>query len=190
MFKYVVFIGAGVQIVGIFFYIKETIRGNTRPNKVSWLIWAVAPIIATAAALSDGVTWATFPVFIAGLTALFVFFASFYNPRAYWKLESFDYICGICSFLALILWAITKAPLVAIIFSIASYAFAAVPTIIKSWKYPKSESIGTYAAGLFNSLTAFFALRTFGISELAFPIYLVLESTVLTIAVYRGRFLK
>jgi hypothetical protein len=183
----IVLIGAVIQLVGIYFYLRETIRGKTQPNKVSWLMWSIAPFIASIAAFSDGARWATLPVFMAGFTALLVFIASFVNPKAYWKIEIFDYICGFCSVLALLLWGITKEPLVAIIFSIISYAFAAVPTIIKSWKYPDSESIETYFAGLFNALSSFFALKTFSISELAFPIYLVLESSLLTILVYRGR---
>jgi len=65
-----------------------------------------------------------------------------------------------------------------------------VPTIIKSWKHPDTESVEAYMTGLFNALTSFFALRTFGISELAFPIYLVLANSSLITAVYRGRLKK
>lgn len=190
MFQYIVFLGAITQLIGIVIYIKETVRGNIKPNKVSWLMWAVAPLIASAAAYSDGVRWAVLPVFMAGFTALLVFIASFINPKSYWKLELFDYICAFCSILALILWAITKQPLVAIIFSIISYIFSAVPTITKAWKYPKTESIWTYVAGLFNAMTCFFALKIFSIAELAFPIYLVLESSLFIAIIYKGRMKK
>ncbi len=187
MIQNVVFIGAIVQLVGISVYIREIIRGNTKPNKISWLMWAITPFIATAAAISDGVRWATLPVFMAGFTALLVFFISFVNPKAYWKLETFDYICGACSILALALWAITKEPLVAIIFSIISYMFGAIPTITKAWRYPETESIWTYIAGLFNAVTCFFALKIFSIAELAFPVYLVLESGLFVALIYRGK---
>ncbi len=190
MFQYIVFIGAAAQLIGIFIYIKETVHGNIKPNKVSWLMWAVAPLIASAAAYSDGVRWAVLPIFMAGFTALLVFIASFINPKSYWKLEFFDYICAICSILALILWATTKQPLVAIIFSIISYIFSAVPTITKAWKYPKTESIWTYVAGLFNAITCFFALKIFSVAELAFPTYLVLESSLFITIIYKGRLKK
>jgi hypothetical protein len=71
--------------------------------------------------------------------------ASFYNPHAYWKIEKLDYICGIFSLLALLLWVITNEPLVAIIFAIISDILASIPTIIKAWKFPKSETTITYA---------------------------------------------
>jgi hypothetical protein len=190
MFQYIVLIGAAVQLVGIFVYIRATVRGETKPNRVTWLMWSVAPLIGSVAAFSDGVRWAALPVFMSGFAPLLVFIASFVNPKSFWKLEKFDYICGACSILALVLWGITKEPLIAIIFSIASDGFAAVPTIIKSWKHPDSESVEAYTTGLFNSLTSFFALRTFGISELAFPIYLVLVNSSLIAAVYKGRLKK
>ena len=112
---YLVFLGAAVQLVGVFLYIKETLVGDTKPNRITWLMWAVAPLIATAAAIADGVTWAVLPVFMAGFGPLLVFVASFVNRNSYWKLETFDYLCGICSILALVFWGITQNPVVAIL---------------------------------------------------------------------------
>ncbi len=187
--QYVVFLGAIANIAGVYVYIKQTLKGETKPNRVTWLMWSIAPLIATVAAWSDGVRLATLPVFMAGFAPLLVFVASFINKKAYWKLEKFDYICGGLSILALILWAITKQPLVAIIFAIASDLFAAVPTLIKCWKYPETESIEAYTTGTFNAVTSFFALKTFGASELLFPIYLVVINFSLAITVYRGNIL-
>lgn len=190
MLQYIVFIGAAAQLIGIFFYIRETVRGETKPNRVTWLMWSVAPLIGTVAALAAGVRWAVLPVFVAGFAPFLVFIASFTTPKAYWKLEIFDYVCGALSILALILWGITKEPLIAILLSIASDGFAAVPTFIKSWKYPNTETVEVYTAGLFNALTSFFALKTFGISELAFPIYLVFLNSLLITFIYKARLKK
>lgn len=190
MLQYIVLLGGAVNFAGASVYIKKTIKGEIKPNKVTWLMWSVAPLIATAAAFSDGVRWAVLPVFMCGFCPILVFAASFVNPKAYWKLETFDYICGACSVLALALWAITKEPLVAIIFAIASDGFAAVPTLIKSLKYPETESALVYMVAIFSSLTSFFALKKFSASEIVFPIYLVLFNSFLVAVIYRGRLRK
>ena len=91
MLQYVVFLGAAAEFVGIYFYIKETLRGSTKPNRVSWFMWSIGSLIAAAAAISSGVGWAALPVFISGLGPLLIFVASFANKNSYWKLESFDY---------------------------------------------------------------------------------------------------
>jgi hypothetical protein len=184
MLQYLVIVGAAVQLIGVFSYVKDTLKGETKPNKVTWLLWSIAPLIATVAAMSTGVTWAVLPVFISGFGPLLVFVASFVNKNAYWKLEKFDYICGLLSILALILWGITKLPEVAIVFAIASDGFAAVPTIIKAWKYPETENAGPFTAGVFNSLTSFAAIKAWTFSAYAFPIYLVFINGIIALAVY------
>lgn len=179
MLQYLVIIGAIIQLAGIATYIKETLKGNTKPNRVTWFLWSFAPMIATFAALSDGVRWSVLPVFMSGFGPFLVFLASFINKNSYWKLEKFDYICGICSILALILWGITKEPSIAILFAIASDGFAAVPTIIKSWKYPETETVTPYITGLLNSSTSFAVITVWNFSSVAFPVYLVIINITL-----------
>jgi len=71
MLQYLVFLGAAVNIWGAFFYIRDTLRGETKPNRATWLMWSIAPLIATVAALSQGVGWAVLPVLMAGFGPLF-----------------------------------------------------------------------------------------------------------------------
>ena len=190
MLQYLVFIGAAVQLLGIFSYIKETLRGNTKPNKVTWLMWSVAPLIATFAALADGVGWSVLPVFIAGFGPLLVFIASFVNKNSHWELETFDYLCGFCSVLALVLWGITKEPVIAIVFAIASDGFAAIPTLVKSWKYPETETATAYTTGLFSALTSFTAIKIWNFSSYAFPAYLVIAETLFILSIYHRKIFK
>lgn len=187
MVQYLVILWAIVSLSWVFVYLKETIKGNTKPNRVSRLLRAIAPLIATVAALSDGVHRAALPIFMSGFGPLLIFFASFVNKKAYRKLEKFDYICGICSVLALLLRRITKEPAVAIIFAIASDAFAAIPTLIKWRNHPQTESVEAFIWWLFSASTSFFALRTFGFTELAFPIYLVIIDSMLIGSIIIGR---
>lgn len=188
MLQYLVFLGGTVNILGTIHYIKETLRGRTQPNRVSYLMWSIAPMIAMTAALAHGVRWAALPIFFAGLPPLVVFIASFVNPNAYWKLTLFDYLCGFFSLLALILWGITKEPIVAIIFAIVSDGFAGLATLVKAWNRPESESGITYLGSLFNGLTGFFAVKSWILAEYAFPIYIVISNSLLCFAIYRKKF--
>jgi len=188
MLQYLVFVSVGVSLFGISAYIKDTLKGKNKPNRMTWFIWAIVPLIATAAAISDGVTLAVIPVFMAGFGPLLVFLSSFINKNSYWKLSKFDYVCGSTAILALVLWYITDNPNIAIIFAIISDAFAALPTIIKSFKHPETESPEPYFTGLFSAITSFFAIKTFKFSEIAFPIYLVIIILTLIGSIYIGRY--
>lgn len=185
--QYLVFLGAIVQLIGIFSYIKDTLKGGTKPNRVTWLMWSIAPIIATIAALSKGVGISILPVFISGFGPFLVFVFSFANKNSYWKVSKFDYLCGGFSLLALILWIITNNANIAIMFSILSDGFAAIPTFIKAWKYPETETLNAYTTGLFNIFTGFFAIQIWNFSSLAFPIYLIISNTLITIFICRKK---
>jgi len=181
--KYLVFLGMIISLIGISSYIKEVLKGSVRPNRVSWLIWSIAPLIATFAALSSGVTLSVVPVFMSGFGPLLVFIICLFKKAAYWKLQKFDYYCGSLSVLALIFWGITKEPIIAIVFAIASDFLASIPTIVKSYKNPETESSSAFIGALFSATTSFFAIEKCNFSSLAFPIYLVLINILLIFSI-------
>lgn len=182
MGQYLVFIGAIATLLAGFSYIKNTLKGTTKPNRVTWLMWTVGPFIATAAAISDGVEWAVIPVFGAGFIPLLVLLASFVNKKSYWKLRPFDYACGGFSILALILWGITKEPNIAIALTIASDTFAATPTILKAMRKPQTETTVLYFIGILAALTSFTVAEEWNFSNLGFPTYLVIINSILVFA--------
>lgn len=188
MVKYIVLIGAAIQLSGIFFYIKDMFSGRAKPNRITWLLWSVAPLVAAFAAFSEGVRWAALPVFMSGFGPLLVFIASFFISKSYWELGVFDYFCGACSAVALVLWYLTKEPNVAIILAIAGDACAAAPTLVKSWRRPETESPLAYITGLVGVSTAFFAVETFDFPELAFPVYLIILNCLIIFFIYRRKF--
>ena len=187
MLEYLVFAAAFASILGAALYIRSMFRGNAKPNRVTWLMWSIAPFIATAAAASSGVTWAAIPVFMTGFAPFLIFTASFFTKKAYWKLTTFDYLCGALSAVALILWFVTMEPNLAISLAIASDALAAIPTLTKAWRTPETESVWPFITGLFNALTSFVVATLFTFSEVAFPAYLVIINILLVLALYRKK---
>ncbi len=188
--QYAVIFGAIINLLGNWQYLKDTLWGNTKPNRVTYVLWSVAPMIGTVAALSEGVTWAVLPVFMAGFGPFLILLASFVNKNAYWKLEFFDYLCGFFSVLALILWWTTKEASVAILFAVISDTFALIPTLKKCWLYPETETGISYASSLFNSLTSFLAIKMWNFSSVAFPVYLVISNALLVLGGYGKRILR
>jgi hypothetical protein len=183
MFEFLVLIAASATLVAALAYIRSMFKGDTKPNRVTWLMWTIAPLTATFAAFSSGVTWAAVPVFMSGLSPCLILLASFLNKRAYWKLSAFDYACGALSALALVLWYVTQNPNVAIVFAIISDALAAIPTIRKAWRNPQTEFRWPFVVGVFSPLTSFLVATNLAFSEIAFPAYLVAINILLVFSV-------
>jgi hypothetical protein len=136
---YFIIIGTLIGASGAVVYLIKTVKGKVKPNRVSFLLWSVAPFIAFFAQINQGVGLEALMTFSTGFLPLTVFIASFVNKKAEWKLTWFDLICGILSLMGLVLWMITKVGNVAIFFSIIADGLAAVPTIVKAYKYPDTE---------------------------------------------------
>ncbi len=187
MLEYLVFVAAFATLVATYVYISSMFKGVAKPNRMSWLMWSIAPFIAAAAAISNGVGWAVLPVFMSGFSPFLIFTASFVTKKAHWKLASFDYVCGILSGLALVLWYVTKDPNVAITFAIASDGLAAIPTLTKAWNHPETESAWPFIVGAFNALTSFGAATMWTFSEYAFPLYLIAINVMLSFSVYNKK---
>ncbi len=183
-----VLFGAGVNAAGTFLYTYGTLRGRTKPNRVTYFLWMIASFIGTAAALAQDVTWAALPIFMNGFGCAVIFLASFHNPKAFWQLRTFDWACFLLSALALILWQVTKIPNIAILFAILSDIIASLPTLRKCWTHPETETAWGYAGGAFSSFTGLVVAKGVLFSEMAFPLYSTLICSALwgTILISRG----
>lgn len=181
---FLVLLGAAANILGTSFYVRDTIRGTTKPNRVTWLLWSVIPFIAFAAELEVGIGWSVISVFVAGFTPFMVFCASFVNKQAFWKLGLLDYVCGFLSITAVVLWQYTKNPGYAIAFSILGDGLAAIPTMVKAWKRPETESGSTFLGGLMSSATGIIALPAYTFNGLAFLLYVFAQNSTMLYFIY------
>lgn len=151
-------------------------------------MWALAPLVGTAAAISAHADlWTTVRVFLAGFLPLLVFIVSFFSRQSYWKLTRFDFLCGACAVLALIVWGIVDSPRSAILLAAIGDGFASLPTIRKAWKYPETETGLTYWASFISVLLIIPSIPQWNIENSAFQVYLLAANTLLLLAVYRKR---
>lgn len=152
-----IFLAVILNLIGGLSYLIDTIKGKAKPNKVSWFLWGLAPMIAFVAQVKQGVGLSSLMTFTVGFSPIIIFFVSFLNKKAAWKITKFDLICGALSLFGLILWAYTRVGNVAILFSLLADFLAGIPTLIKAYKAPETEN---YQAYLFAGIAAVITLLT------------------------------
>lgn len=183
---HMVFLGA---LISIFFnvpYAIGTLKGKVHPNRVSWFLWTVVPLIAFSASISQtGWNWGEFPVLTTLILTGLIFLSSIISKKSYWSVSRIDIYCGFFSVLAIVLWIFTHDANLALILSLLADFFAFIPTIIKAWNHPETEGLGPYLGGVLNALTSFFAFSVWNFASLAFPIYLLVVNSILTVVILK-----
>lgn len=186
--QWLVVLSSLIGMAGASIYIRDTLLGQTKPNRVTWSMWALAPLVGTGAAIASGADlWSVVRVFFAGFLPLLVLLASFANSRSYWKVNRFDLACGAMSFAALIVWQSLDAPRIAVLLAIAGDAFAAIPTLTKAWKSPETETGLFYVASCASSLLVLPVIPEWNLENASFPVYLACMSCLVLSIVYRKR---
>lgn len=179
-----IFLGAAFNLVGSTTYVIATIRGKTKPNRVTWFLWALAPLIAFAAMLGEGVSPLDgLMTFMVGFGPLMVFLSSFINKNSFWKISRFDIVCGAFSLLGLVAWGFTRTGIVAILFSVIADALALLPTLVKSWKEPETENYVVFMNASISATITLLATKIYDFEHLAFPVYILVACLALFVLI-------
>lgn len=179
-----IYLGAALNLVGSTGYVIQTIKGKTKPNRVTWFLWALAPMIAFGAMLGEGVSvLGGLMTFMVGFGPLLVLIASFVNKKSVWKITTFDIVCGILSLVGVGLWFITRTATIAIAFSILADALAGLPTLVKSFKEPETESSLVFFLGAISAAITILAAKVWDFAHVGFALYIFIICAVIFILV-------
>jgi hypothetical protein len=184
---WIVYFSLPVSLFGVSFLLRDILKGKTKPNLVTWFLWALAPLIGTFLQLKAGAGLATLSVFLAGFFPLIVVALALIKHDGYWEITPFDVFCGIFSLVALVLWVVTKNTDISLLFAILADALAAVPTLVKSWKFPETETALGYMPGIFNSILALLVITKWEFSVYSFQIYFIILNTILMLFIWRNK---
>jgi hypothetical protein len=169
-----IYLGILIYLTGSYAYIRDTIKGKVKPNKVSFSMWSLASFIAFAAAIDEGVGIHALITFIVGAVPFTILIISLFNKKAYWKITRFDLACGVFSIIGLILWRITGDGNIAIGFSILADGFAFIPTMRKAYSHPHTENAYSYFAASIGIVFTLLTIDEWTFATYAFPLYLLL----------------
>ena len=154
-------IGIVLTFVAYVPYIRDTVKGKTKPHVFSWIIWAITTGIIYALQASAGAgsgAWITLTV------ALIMFTIVFLSLKGGEKnIKPVDVVFFILALVALALCVLVHQPLLSIILLTTIDMLGFASTFRKSWENPYSETLSTYAINGFRSGLAFFALAEYNI---------------------------
>lgn len=183
--EYFIYLAVAVSLIGQIGYLNSIVHGTTKPNLVSQFMWMLSPFVGVFFQLKGGAGISTLALFMSGFASLMFIVVSVVNKKAYFRLETFDFICGLFSVLALVCYVLTHSLSISILFAIAGDTLAYFPTIKKSWYLPESENYSIYLVGIISHSISLLVLDNRIFSNYAFAVSIIFWNSVLLVTMFR-----
>ena len=168
-------LATAIGFLGYAPYIRDTVRGTTKPHVFSWVAWGAIETTAFFAQLSKG---GGAGAWVTGASALIVLFiAALAIRQKDTQIKPIDSAAMCGSAIGIILWSITSNPLLAVISVSIADAAAFAPTFRKAYHRPQEETLAEYSASAIKWALAIPALTSTNITTLLYPASLVCTNT-------------
>jgi hypothetical protein len=173
----ILFLAAIITIAAAVPYIRDILRGTTKPNIVSWITWTLLTGTATIAAFVAGeYVVATYTASATLTTASVVLLGLKYGYAEY---SRFDKLCQVSVAVAFVLWFTFDSPALAVVTAVVIDAIGALPTIRHAWKNPHEETLVTFLLSAVGGFLALFAISSYNWITLSYPIYIVIVNAII-----------
>lgn len=149
-------------------YTISIVRGDTRPNIVSYCIWAILLIISISAQITAGASWSIL-LLIGDLSGVLLVVTLCLRGFGYKKYGRIEFVCTMLAILAIVLWQITNLPLLAIECAVVADQMAGIPTIAKTYRDPWSEIPYTWLMVAGAAALSIASTTIFNLENLIFP---------------------
>ena len=179
---------AGVlSLVGYIPYIISTVRGITRPNKATWIIWSVVGGLLAFSYLAEGdpnTIWLPLGYFIG---PLIVAVLSFWHGYSEWS--RLDKICLILAFISIIPWVISDDATFTLLMNVFIDSTGAIPTLVKTYREPETEDFTAWFIFFIANTIQVVAIRQWNLAAI-YPIYLFFLAGAIVFFTLKHKLLK
>ena len=162
-------------------YVRDVLRGSTRPHRGTWLIWSVLAVIAFLSQRADGGSWSLVMVAVQAVLTCAIFVLAIRRGEGGVAPGELAMIAlagaGVAG------WVIADEPVVATACVVAADMVALALMVPKTWRDPGSETMITYALGSISGALAAAAVGELDASLLLYPVYYSLGNAAIALLI-------
>jgi hypothetical protein len=165
-----------LQLVAFFPYGRSIIKGETKPSKASWLIWAILDTITFAGMYAADALNGQIIATVIGVWVIVIL--AFVYGESGWK--KFDLACLAGGVFGIVLWVLFANPTFGIVISVTVTLIGAVPTFRNTYYRPDLEDRLSWILYWFAAASATLAIPSWDLDHASQPVvFLVIESVIL-----------
>lgn len=178
-------ISSSLALISPLIYSRAILKGEAKPHRTTRFVLLLITSLTTAALFAQGNRVAIWLAGVSSLQSIVIFFLSIKHGMGGWS--RMDILCLIVALTGIILWQVTKNPVIALYFAIGADFTGMVPALIKTYYHPETEVWTFYTLDVFAALFSILALSRWSPEEYSYPIYIMLINVVMTALIVRPK---
>jgi len=166
-------------------YVRDTVRGLTRPHRGTWLIWGVLAIVVCLSQRADGASWSLIMAAVQAVLTSVIFVLSIRHGEG--GLSPTEAVMIALAGGGVIGWIVADEPVIATACVVAADLIGAAMMVPKTYRDPGSETLVTFAFASLGGLLAAGAVGAPDLSLLLYPVYYCLVNGAIVVLIHHRR---
>jgi hypothetical protein len=162
-------------------YVRDVMRGTTRPHRGTWLIWGTLAIVVCLSQRADGASWSLVMAGVQAIVTTLIFLLAI--PRGVGGLSRREAVLIAIAAGGVVGWIVAAEPLVAIACVIGADLIALAMMTPKTYRDPGSETLASFALASLGGALAAGAVASLDLSLLLYPIYFCLANGAIAVLI-------
>ena len=176
-------IAAVLAIVGNIPYLRDIIKKRVKPHPYTWLVWSIVSCIIFFGQVAKGAGIGALPTLASEIFTIIIFFFSI--RYGFKNIKKVDTIFLVIALLGIIPWILTDDPTISVIIAVSIDLVAFVPTLRKTWSYPKSETRTLYMTNVLRHILMLFSLQAYNVATVLHSIAMITTNSIMTVLILR-----
>jgi len=184
----VVVLGLAAGLIGVLDtipYVRDTLRGSTRPHRGTWLIWGVLAVVVSLSQYADGASWSLVMAGVQAVLTSLVFVLSV--RRGEGGVSRADITMIAIAGAGVTGWIVADEPIVATACVVAADLIGAGLMVPKTYRDPHSETLITFAFASLGGALAAGAVGAIDVSLLLYPVYYCVINGAIALLIWERR---
>ena len=174
-----------VGVVDTVPYVRDIVRGTTRPHRGTWFIWGMLAIVVCVSQRADGASWSLVMAGTQAVLTSLIFVLAI--RRGEGGLGATDGMLIAIAAGGMAAWVVVDEPIIATACVIAADLIAAAMMVPKVYRDPGSETLMTFALAGVGGALATGAVGATDASLLCYPIYYCLVNWAIALLIHHRR---
>ena len=166
-------------------YVRDTLRGSTRPHRGTWLIWGVLAVVVCGSQYADGASWSLVMAGTQAVLTMLIFGLSI--RRGEGGLSRGELVMFSIAAAGVVGWILADEPLVATACVVAADIVGAALMVPKTYRDPESETLVTFAFASLGGALAAGSVGALDLSLLLYPAYYCAINGALALLIHQRR---